>query len=134
VILKLASGRNFGPRSGWDIVGSLVIFRVAKAVRVHAIVASRLESPISEEHDHFIANFGANYGTQNTKPGWLRFRCGKTGIGVLNVADLRKNVAIGPRLRNLASVNQVLIRGGKIPNHVLGLDVVVPHLLGVGGG
>src|SRR5207249_5246000 len=76
-------------------------------------------------NNHFITHFGTNDWPEDTQPLRLRLWRSKAGIGVLDVTDFGKDMAVGPGIGNFSTMDEVLIAGSEIPNYVLGLNVVM---------
>src|SRR5262249_49354966 len=128
-VIELPTRRNFRSRSCGNVVGAFIVLGVTEAVWMHTVAASGNERTVAKMNDHLVANFGTDNRPQYTKPLWLLLWRSKAGIGVLDVANFGKNVAVGPGIGNFSTVDEVLIAGSEIPNHVLRLNVVMTNLV-----
>src|SRR6266545_5670684 len=102
-----------------------IVLVVTEPMGVHAVAAARYIGSIPEMYDHLVAYLGADNRAQYPKPLRLGFWVRKRAVGVLHVAGLWEDVAIGPGIWDRAAVDEILVAGREVPNHILGLEVIV---------
>ena len=105
----------------------LIILVVAKTMRMNTVISTCYEGSVAEMDYDFISHFRADNRSEDAEPLWLRLRPSEGVVRILNVANLGKNVAIGPWIWDRTAMNEILVARSKVPHHILGLDVVVPR-------
>src|SRR5215813_3676564 len=105
VIFELPTRRNLCACTGGNVMCPLIVLRIVKSVRVHTIAAARFEGVVAEMDHNSVAHFRTDNGPQHPQPLWLGLGGTKRGIGVLDVANFREDVALCPRFGNWSAMD-----------------------------
>src|SRR6476646_9038184 len=130
VVSEVAAGRHRNAGQIIRINGAFILFVIAQAVHMNAVVASR---KIAKMYHHRVAYFRPDDGTKNPEPFGLRLALSKSAVGVFGKPCLFPAPVKAPWIRNVFSVHQFQSTWSVVPLNLFCGNVIFTHMtLGFG--